>query len=469
MLLQLQNQLKRDKTPKPQIVTQLPNKHLKTDLGEKNIEEATRFIQDIITDPKVWNPDQMAENQRLFDATQSGNWEATKIAKEKIEMLLKEYRIKVEGYTTEQAAQKIYATNWGLDVLEEYYWDSQVDEIRINSPTQIFIQRRGKNEKVNISLKDEEHVKNILSRLFIHDRGVALTSSTPVVESMRLDGTRVTATCPPATKNCTLVLRKHGTFEMTRNNLIRAQTADDKIMDLLETLVSGRTNILISGGTGTGKTTLLRYLAGYLNPSLRIVTLETDREIRLGATYPERDVVEMEEHKELGFTLSEAFRTILRYSPDIIIVGEIRGKGEAIEAIKACVRGHDGSMATVHFGSPYEAIEGCGKMMLEEGLNLSLEIANLWVADAFQVVIQMFADTTKGIKKITHITEVYTEKGEINFSDLAVWRPKDKNYFEGEWIFPNKISPQLRKRMAKYTSWTGEGELICMTSTESKA
>jgi len=393
----------------------------------------------------------MAKNQRMFDAAQSGDKEAINTAKIMIEELLREYAIEVEGYTLEQAAKEIYAYNWGLDILEEYYWDPEIDEIRVNSPTQIFIQRKGKNEKINASLKDEEHVKKILSRLFIHDRVKALTRSSPVIESMRVDGTRITATCPPATNCCTLVLRKHGTFNMARENIIKAQTANEKILDLIEYLVMGRTNILISGGTGTGKTTLLRYLAGFLHQNLRIVTLETDREILLSNTYPERDIVEMEEHKDLDFTLSEAFRTILRYSPDVIIVGEIRGKGEAIEAVKACVRGHDGSMATVHFGTPEEAIEGCGKMMLEEGLNLPLDIANLWVANAFQIVIQMFADTTKGIKKITHVTEVcVTDSKEIQFKHLAVWRQKGNDFFDGEWLFPHEISPQLKKRMDKY-------------------
>jgi pilus assembly protein CpaF len=450
-------QLKRKKIPQT-------TSSLKPNLGKKTIKEATQFIQDIITDTEVWNPDEMAENQRLLDATQSGDKDAIKKAKLLILELLSQYGIDVEGYTLEQAAEEIYAYNWGLDILEGYYWDPEVDEIRINSPSQIFIQRKGKNEKLNVRLKDEEHVKKILSRLFIHDRGVALTSSTPVVESMRVDGTRITATCPPATKNCTLVLRKHGTFEMTRENLIKAQTANEKILDLIEYLVAGRTNILISGGTGTGKTTLLRYLAGFLHQNLRIVTLETDREIRLGDTYPDRDIVEMEEHKDLGFTLNEAFRTILRYSPDVIIVGEIRGKGEAVEAVKACVRGHNGSMATIHFGSPEEAIVGCGKMMLEEGLNLPLEIANLWVADAFQVVIQMFADTTRGIKKITHVTEVCVKNNEIEFKHLAVWQQKGKDFFEGEWRFPNEISPQLKKRIEKYLpKYSRKDDLICLT------
>ena len=189
-------QLKRKKIPQT-------TSSLKPNLGKKTIKEATQFIQDIITDTEVWNPDEMAENQRLLDATQSGDKDAIKKAKLLILELLSQYGIDVEGYTLEQAAEEIYAYNWGLDILEGYYWDPEVDEIRINSPSQIFIQRKGKNEKLNVRLKDEEHVKKILSRLFIHDRGVALTSSTPVVESMRVDGTRITATCPPATKNCT--------------------------------------------------------------------------------------------------------------------------------------------------------------------------------------------------------------------------------------------------------------------------
>lgn len=380
---------------------------------------------------------------------QAGSREAIAKVKEIITEILGYYGVEVEDHTREESVEKIYSYAWGLDILEEFYNDEEIDEIRVNSPGQVFIQRRGKNERINIKFKDEEHIRKIVSRLFVHDRGVALTSSTPVVESVRLDGVRVTATCPPATSSCTFVLRKKN-FIPSAQNLIRSETLDSNLLNLLAFIVNGRANILISGGTGTGKTTLLRFLVNYMDERLRLVTLETDRELELKDIYPERDIVEMEEHPEIGLTMQKQFRTILRYSPDVIIVGEIRGMGEAVEAVKACTRGHDGSMATIHFGSPEEAIEGCGRMMLEEGLNLPLNIAQLWVASAFNIVVQMFADSRRGIKKITRVTEVKSESNKIEYRDLAVWEPSGSDYFKGQWTYPNPISRELLNRMARY-------------------
>ena len=245
------------------------------------------------------------------------------------------------------------------------------------------------------------------------------------------------------------MLRKKN-FVPSAQNLIKSETLDNKLLDLLSFLVNGRANILISGGTGTGKTTLLRFLVNYMNENLRIVTLETDCELELRDVYPDRDIVEMEEHTEIGLTMKKQFRTTLRYSPDVIIVGEIRGMGEAVEAVKACTRGHNGSMATIHFGSPEEAIEGCGRMMLEEGLNLPLDVAQMWVASAFDIVIQMFADSRRGIKKITRVTEVRNENNKIKYRDIAVWEPSGSDYFKGRWIYPNSISDELLKRMARF-------------------
>lgn len=418
-------------------------------IGKKHIFKATQFVQEIITDSEVFALDVVTERQKILEMAQAGDRKAITKVKEIITEILDCYGVEVEGYKREEAVEEIYSYAWGLDVLEEFYKNKEVDEIRVNSPDQVFIQRRGKNERTNIKFKDEEHIKKIASRLFVHDRGVALTSSTPVVESVRLDGVRVTATCPPATTSCTFVLRKKN-FVPSEQNLIRSGTLDNNLLDLLAFLVNGRANILISGGTGTGKTTLLRFLVNYMDESLRLVTLETDRELELRDVYPDRDIVEMEEHTEIGLTMKKQFRTILRYSPDVIIVGEIRGMGEAVEAVKACTRGHNGSMATIHFGSPEEAVEGCGRMMLEEGLNLPLDVAQMWVASAFNIVIQMFADTRRGIKKITRITEVINEKNFIKYNDLAVWQPAGGDYFKGRWIYPNFISDNLMKRMNRF-------------------
>lgn len=419
-------------------------------VGVRSFADICRFVQEIVTDPFAWGEDGAAAHRSLLERAQAGDPAAVQKAEELVAEILRRYGAGVEGMDTETAAHRIYAVSWGLDVLEDLYRDPEVDEIQVNRYNQVFVVRRGKNERCACSFENEEHVKRVIARLLLHDRGVALTSSTPAVESVRLDGTRITATCPDETPYCTLVLRKHDTFKMTPENLYRAGTLNKELLDVLARLVQGRANILISGGTGSGKTSLLRFLVRYLPEELRIVTLETDRELRLAQFYPERNIVEFAEHREIGRSMREQFRTTLRYSPDVIIVGEIRGKGEAVEAIKACTRGHSGSMATIHFSSPEEAVEGAAKMMLEEGLNLPLELAVTWVAQAFNVVVQMFSDSTRGIKKITRVVEVWPEKEGVGYRDLAVWEPSHSDYFTGRWVFPNLPSERLLRRMEQY-------------------
>ncbi|PRR71935.1 CpaF family protein [Neomoorella humiferrea] len=418
-------------------------------LGKRTLKEATKFVQDVITNSEVWGEEAFRHKEILEDA-QAGLPGAIEKARKLIQEILEKYQVEVEGMTREQLAREIFSYAWGLDVLEPVYYDPEVDEIRVNGPSAVFIQKRGKNLKTGIKFKDTEHVKKIIARLLFHDRGVALTASTPIVESIRKDGTRLTATCPPVTREWTMVLRKHDTFKMTPENLIRAGTLNQELLDLLITLVKGRANILISGGVGSGKTSLMRFLINYIPEALRLVTLETDVELRLCEHYCGRDIIELEEHADLNCDMKKLFRTTLRYSPDIIMVGEIRGMGEAVEAIKACTRGHHGSMATIHFSSPYEAVTGCAKMMLEEGLNLPLEIAETWVADAFDVIIQMFADTTKGMKKIVQVTEVWTEKAGVKFRDLVVWRPGKYDYFDGDWEFVNPPSERLKEKLRMF-------------------
>jgi len=420
-------------------------------IGSKSLHEATKIVQDTVTDQEVWGEEKAKENKQILEDAQAGIPVAVKKAELLIRETLEKLKVQVPDMTLEQAAYEIYKYAWGLDAIEDLYRNPTVDEIRVNGPEHVFIQRKGKNERTVVKFKGgEERIRKIVSRIIMHDRGIALTSSTPELESVRKDGSRLTATCPPASRKWTFVLRKHGTFQMNPENLIKTGTLDERILKLLILLVKGRANILISGNTGSGKTSLLRFLRGYSDPLMRIVTLESDAELRLSDYYPARDIVEFEEHADIGLSMNKLFRLVLRYSPDIIDTGEIRGKGEAIEAIKSCTRGHDGSASTIHFSNPHEAIEGCGKMMLEEGLNLPLSVAMTWVASAFNIVIQMFSDSRRGIKKITHITEVWPEGEKIHSRDLIVWQPESDDYFAGKWVWLNNPSENLIKKMRRF-------------------
>ncbi|GBF34168.1 type II/IV secretion system ATP hydrolase [Desulfocucumis palustris] len=359
------------------------------------------------------------------------------------------YNINVEGLTDEKAAWEVYKSVWGLDILEELYNDPEVQEIDVNGPDHIHVLRKGIWERVDIKFPNDERIKELINRLILHDN-VSITTSNPYVESKRADGNRITAAIPPVTKHPIISLRKLGTFEYTLENLTRAGTLNEKVYRLLELLVNGRGNILISGGTNTAKTSLLQHLVSFMHKSLRLITLENKFELELGKRYPYLNVVEFEEDPGKGVTLKSLFRLTLHLTPDIIIVGEIRGRGEAEEAIKACLRGHDGTIATIHTSSVEEAINGLAMMNIEEGKNLPLELVRLEAASAFNVIIQMYSSPIAGIKKIIRVTEVYVEDDRIVFNDLCKWVPEGDNFLIGGWVFPNKPSSRFMERFVKH-------------------
>lgn len=418
-------------------------------VGEKTLTDTVEIVQNIISDPKGLPPEQ-AEIREIYQAKAiAGDLKAKEKMKGLCKWVLNQYGIIVPGMNQQEVIETIYRKAWGLDILEDLYRDPTVDEIRVNNYKSISVHRQGKNEKTDLSFKDEQETLIIANRLIQHDR-VMLTKTTPQAESVREDGTRVTAICPPFSIHTGFVIRKHGTFKMSMENLIARGTLNDKLAELIKLLVKGRCNILFSGGTNTGKTSQIRYWLKEAHPALRIVSLETDIELKLAEEYPDRDIVEIQEQADLGITMRQAFRTVLRQSPDIIIVGEIRGRGEAEEALYACTRGHVGSMATVHTSSVDHAVKNVALMLIQEGVNLPLHLAKIQVVEAFNIVVQMWADSVKGVKKIIEIAEVWADGEEVKKRTLAVWKPQRDDYLKGDWEFPNPIRPELTERLYQY-------------------
>ncbi len=395
----------------------------------------------------------LSEGKHLIDEVSkamAGEQEARKTVTEFIKTYLENSKIEVEGRSTEEVSKEMFSYLWGLDILQEEYDDESVNEIRVNGPDHIYVLRHLEPERINKKFKDNEHISKIIYRLISHDKGVGLNKSLPTIESMRRDGTRITATCPDITKNFTLVLRKHTRKIITPEQMIERGNLDKETAKVLDILVAGRANILIAGGVGSGKTTLLRTLFTRTGEKERTVVLESDRELLLSDYFSERDIIEMEEHPENNRTLEYLFNVILRYSPTRIFLGEFRGKGEARSAIEACLRGHDGSMTTGHFPTYRDAIDGTARLLLSEGMNVTPEIASATVAKAFNIIIQMFGDMTRGIIKLVGVTEVYTKNNRVVYNEIIRWVPKVNNFKEGKWEKVGYISDHLVEKLKKY-------------------
>jgi pilus assembly protein CpaF len=417
-------------------------------LGRMSLGQATEQIREIIQDPSL--TDKANTNKEIVENTLAGVPGYKGRLQESIIDILESFGIEVEGMTHKEAAYEIYKSSWGLGPIEELYDDPSINEIRVNGPDQVVVMRNIQNERVDVKFKNQDEISNLVNRMIMHDRGVGINRSNPAIESMRKDGTRLTATCPPETANFTLALRKHFPNILAAEDHIKRGSMDDNVWKIIQTLIRGRANILVAGGVGSGKTTLVRTLFKYTNPTARTIVIESDSELHLARQFPDRDIVEFEEHPEVGRTLEKIFRTVLRYSPNMIILGEFRGAGEAKEAVRACSRGHDGSMATAHFPTPQEAIEGTGRLLVEEGMNISVEAATLLVANAYNVVIQMFGDSTRGVILIESVTEIIPKGSTIEYSDLIRWVPHGSDYLDGEWQIKNPFSPRLQNKLARY-------------------
>lgn len=418
-----------------------------------NMEDAIAFVQDMLINSE--------SEGFVFDQAVAGIPGAKEKALEEISRILTENKVHVSGYSEDEAANEIYCKAWGLGAVEDLYRNPTVDEVRIIGHDKIFISQRGKNIREPVKFDNAEDARQVINRCYAHDTGVALTQTTPVVESVREDGSRLTALCEPVTDTTVGIIRKHDTFEMTVENLCDSGTMSKKVWDILSFLVRGRANILIIGGFGSGKSTLQRRLVGELPELLPIVSLESDREMRLKFHYPDRDIIEIEEHAYLeGGTLKELLRTVFRLSPGVIMIGEFRGAGEAVEAVKSC-RVLRGSMATAHFSSAEEAVEGTAMLMLEEGLVLPFELAKIRVARAYNIAVEMFSDTEKGIKKLVRITEICVIDNKVHCRTLLEWVPDTEEYLgPGRWVLREKPSDELMSLMARYIPVKKEVELL---------
>lgn len=378
----------------------------------------------------------------------AGNQQAIEKTKEEIRKVISALDIEID-LSVEELVEKVYSMNWGLNVIEDAYHDPEVDDIQINGDENIFLIRRGVMEQMPVTLPPGTSEK-LAIRLTMHDAGISIAENCRA-ETIREDGSRIIVVAPPVGRNFYITIRKQGNVDMSVENLEKMGTLNQKVWEALGVLVRGRCNILISGPMMAGKTSLLRELVGFCNPKNRIMVVGTRGELRLGERYPDRNIVEIEARKEKMTSLKDLFESVIfKMSAASIIYEEFKGFGETIEAVRSGTKGQKGSMATTHAVSAEEAIRSTAMIMLEEGINLPLDLAMLRVAQAYDLVIQMFYDQSVGIRKLVSVTEVLKNTDKVQLRELIRWVPNDAYMGAGSWEFVQMPTDTLIEKMYEY-------------------
>lgn len=300
----------------------------------------------------------------------------------------------------------------GLGPLEPLLQDPTISEIMVNRPRQIYIERRGKLSMSDKSFRDENHIMHIIDRI-ISPLGRRVDESSPMVDARLADGSRVHIVIPPiALDSPTITIRKFSKDPFTVDDLINFGTFSPEMADLFRACVMAKLNIVVSGGTGTGKTTFLNVLSSFIPWSERIVTIEDPAELQLRQPHTVRMETRPPNIEGKGQIVQrDLLRNALRMRPDRILVGEVRS-GEAFDMLQAMNTGHEGSLTTVHANSPRDALARIENMVLMAGLDLPIKAIRDQMASALQLIIHL-SRLPDGSRRVTHVTEVVGMEGQI--------------------------------------------------------
>jgi pilus assembly protein CpaF len=314
----------------------------------------------------------------------------------------------------------------GLGPLEPLLADESVNDIMVNGPKQVFVERKGKLVLTDVTFRDNQHVMAIATRI-VTQIGRRIDESTPLVDARLADGSRVNVIVPPlAIDGPSISIRKFAKRSITLDIMARQHNMSPAMATVLKIASRCRLNVLISGGTGSGKTTLLNALSQMIDPDERVVTIEDAAELQLQQPHVVRLETRPPNLEGKGeITMRDLLKNALRMRPDRIIVGEIRG-AEAMDMLQAMNTGHDGSLGTIHANRPREALSRLENMIGMAGVNLPSKAVRTQIAAAVQMIIQV-SRMRDGVRRITSVMEIVGMEGDIiTTQDLFTYK------FEGE-------------------------------------
>ncbi len=329
--------------------------------------------------------------------------------------------VPLSGAEKERICREVLHEVFGLGPLEPLLQDQSITDILVNTHNQVYIERGGMLELTKVVFKDAAHLRHIIDKI-VSNVGRRVDESSPMCDARLDDGSRVNVVIPPlAIDGPIMSIRRFGRTPIGVDQLLAKRSLTSPMLELLKASVRGRLNIIISGGTGTGKTTMLNALSSFISERERIITIEDSAELQL----QQRHVVRMEcrppnvEGKG-AVRQRELVINALRMRPDRIVLGEIRG-GEALDMLQAMNTGHDGSITTIHSNSPRDAIARLETLCLMAELNLPSSAIRQQIASAVTMIIQV-ARLSDGVRRVTHISEVIGfAEDRVTMQDIIVF------------------------------------------------
>jgi len=329
-----------------------------------------------------------------------------------VEHLLDQESIPLNTREREQLITQIQNEVMGLGPLEPLVQDPTINDILVNRADQVYVERAGKLELTDVKFRDEAHLRKVIEKI-VSAIGRRIDESSPMCDARLADGSRVNAIIPPlALDGSSISIRKFSKDKLQISDLVNTRSLTPEIAELLEGIVKARLNVIISGGTGCGKTTILNILSSFIPDDERIITIEDAAELQLRQAHVVRLETRPPNVEGKGeVTQRDLVKNCLRMRPDRIVMGECRG-AETLDMLQAMNTGHDGSLTTIHANTPRDAMTRIETLVALAGLNISTKGLRHYISSAIDVVLQL-TRMSDGSRKVTSLQEVTGMEGEI--------------------------------------------------------
>jgi pilus assembly protein CpaF len=331
---------------------------------------------------------------------------------DQLQTALAQEKIPLSGADKAQLIQDVSDDVLGYGPIDRLLREPDITEVMVNGPTRVYVEREGRIHQTAASFVDEQHLRRIIDKI-VGEVGRRIDEANPMVDARLPDGSRVNAIIHPlAIGGPFLTIRKFSAEPFQVADLVTFGTMTDHTASFLDACVRGRLNVIVSGGTGSGKTTMLNVLSSFIPTDERIVTVEDAKELQLNQDHVlplEARPPNIEGRGQV--TIRDLVRNALRMRPDRIVVGEVRG-GEALDMLQAMNTGHDGSLTTVHSNGPRDTLSRIETMVLMAGMDLPVRAIREQMASAIDVIVHL-SRLRDGTRRVTHVSEVQGMEGDV--------------------------------------------------------